>query len=244
LAIELPTEVEQFLQFIGINFPMVNEDAVRAMAQHVREFSDNVAGTHQDATNTIDQMGQGYQGASYDALVQKWAEKSNAHMTELHDACNVVATALDVGADFIVAQKVAAIAELIAMAAAFVADQAAAVATFGLAEAALALIEEGAKKLVEFLEQQLVQYVIGEILEAAIKPLSGVIENALSGFVFQAVEGALGVSGGSGGAVGASFMVDAQALEPHLNQMQAHGETMIGHAQSLTSNISSLNFER
>jgi uncharacterized protein YukE len=244
MAIELPMEVEQFLQFIGINFPMVNEDAVRAMAQHVREFSDNVANTHQDATNTINAMSAGYQGSSYDALVQKWAEKSNAHMTELHDACGVVATALDVGADYIIAQKVAAIAELVAMAVAFVADQAAAVVTFGLAEAALALIEEGAEKLCEFLEQQLTQYIIGEILEAAIKPLSGVIEKAMSGFVFQAAEGALGVSGGSGGSVGASFMVHPQMLEPHLAQMQTHGETMVSHAQALTSNISSLNFER
>jgi uncharacterized protein YukE len=241
MAIELPTEVEQFLQFIGINFPMVNEDAVRSMAQHVRDFSQNVASTHQDATDTINQMSQGYQGASYDALVQKWADKSNAHMTELHDACEVVATALDVGADYIVAQKVAAIAELVAMAVAFVADQAAAVATFGLAEVALAAIEEGAEKLCEFLEQQLTQYIIGEILEAAIKPLSGVIENALSGFVFQAVQGALGGSGG--GDVGASVMVHAEMLEPHLVRMQAHGETMVGHAQALTSNISSLNFE-
>jgi uncharacterized protein YukE len=243
MAIELPTEVEQFLQFIGINFPMVNEDAVRAMAQHVREFSQNVADTHQQATDTIGRMSEGYQGAAYEALVQKWADKSNSHMTELHDACEVVATALEAGADFIVAQKVAAIAELVAMAVAFVADQAAAVATFGLAEAALAAIEEGAEKLCEFLEQQLTQYIIGEILEAAIKPLSGVIEKALSGFVFQAVEGALGVSGG-GGAVGESFMVDRAALEPHLSQMRAHGETMVSHAQALTSNISSLNFER
>ena len=242
MAIELPTEVEQFLQFIGINFPMVNEDAVRAMAQHVREFSQNVADTHQQATDTIGRMREGYQGASYEALMQKWTEKSDTHMTELHDACEVVATALEAGADYIVAQKIAAIAELVAMAVAFVADQAAAVVTFGLAEAAMAAIEEGAQKLVEFLEQQLTQYIIGQVLEAAIKPLTGVIEKAVSGFVFQAVEGALGVSGG--GSAGGSFMVDREALEPHLARLQAHGEQMVGHAQALTSNISSLNFER
>ena len=39
-------------------------------------------------------------------------------------------------------------------------------------------------------------------------------------------------------------MVHAEMLEPHLVRMQAHGETMVGHAQALTSNISSLNFER
>lgn len=66
------------------------------------------------------------------------------------DGCNVLATALDVGADFIQGQKIACIGESIGMAAAFVADQAAAFVTFGASEAALPLIEEGAQKLVSF----------------------------------------------------------------------------------------------
>ncbi|MEV0094290.1 hypothetical protein [Streptomyces sp. NPDC050738] len=38
MAIELPGEVVSFLQFIGVNWPTVNEDKVREFASHVREF--------------------------------------------------------------------------------------------------------------------------------------------------------------------------------------------------------------
>lgn len=241
LAIELPDAVVQLLSVIGINFPEVNEDHVRELGSHVSDFAQSVGQTHQDATDTITQMGQAYQGASYEALVQRWSEMSSQHMTELQDACSVVATAMDVAADFIVGQKVAAIAELVVLAATFVADQAAAAVTFGLSELALPLIEEGARKLCEYLEQQLTQYVIGKVIEAAIIPLVGVVEKAVSGFAFQAVESALG-AGGSGGSVGSSFMIQPDQLTTHAATMLDHADTMQQHADTFTSNVSALTF--
>lgn len=241
LAIELPDAVVKLLSVIGITFPEVNEDHVRELGSHVREFAQNVGQTHQDATDTITQMGEAYQGASYDALVQRWSEMSSQHMTELQDACSVAATAMDVAADFIVGQKVAAIAELVAMAAAFVADQAAAAFTFGLSEAALPLIELGARKLCEYLEQQLTQYVVGKVIEAAITPLVGVVEKAVSGFAFQAVASALG-EGGSGGSVGSSFMIQPAQLTTHAGTMLDHADTMQQHADTFSSNVSALTF--
>ena len=242
MAIELPDPVVQFLQVIGINFPEVNEDHVRELGSHVREFAQNVAQTHQDATGTITQMGQAYQGASYEALVQRWGELSGQHMTELQDACTVVGTAMDAAADFIVAQKVAAIAELVAMAAAFVADQAAAVATFGLAEAAIGLIEAGARKLCEYLEQQLTQYVVGKVIEAAINPLVSVVENAVAGFAFQAAQTALSAAGSGGGSAGASFMMQPEQLATHARTMLDHADTMQQHADTFSSKVSALTF--
>jgi uncharacterized protein YukE len=140
MALDPPSEVVQFLQFIGVSWPSVNEDTVRDVAGYIQEFADNLKGTHQDATNTIQQMGEAYQAASYDTLVQRWAEMSSTHMTELLTACQDVVTALHAAADYIVAMKVSAIAELVGLAAAFVADQAAAVATFGLAKAAAGVL--------------------------------------------------------------------------------------------------------
>jgi hypothetical protein len=240
LAIELPDAVVQFLQVIGINFPQVNEDHVRELGSHVRDFASNIGQTHQQATDTITQMGQSYQGASYEALVQRWSSLSSEHMTELQDACAVVATAMDAAADFIVGQKVAAIAELVAMAAAFVADQAAAVATFGLAEAAVGLIEAGARKLCEYLEQQLTQYVIGQVIEAAITPLVGVVEKAVSGFAFQVVESALGGAGSGGGS--GSFMMQPDELTTQARTMLEHADTMQQHADSFNASVSALTF--
>ncbi|MFF4339381.1 WXG100 family type VII secretion target [Kitasatospora sp. NPDC001540] len=241
MAIELPGEVVELLSFFGINWPTVNEDKVREFAAHVREFAQNVESSHQQSTQTVQRLGEAYEGASYEALLAKWASVSDSHLNELVQACHVVAEALDVAAGVIVAMKVETIAELVALAAAFVADQAAAVATFGIAEAAVLAIEEAAKRLINYLEQQLEQYIIAQVVEAAIGPLVDTVAGAVSGLVFQAAESALGVSGGGGG--GSGFRIDPDALEEHARMMHDHAETVAGHAEVFQSKVAGVSFE-
>ncbi|MCC9312498.1 hypothetical protein LN042_36525 [Kitasatospora sp. RB6PN24] len=50
MAVEVPGEVVAVLQLIGANWPNVDEDKVRESAALIREFADNVDGTHQKAT--------------------------------------------------------------------------------------------------------------------------------------------------------------------------------------------------
>ncbi len=239
MAIELPGPVVDLLQFFGINWPNINEDSVRELATHVRQFAQNLESVHQDAGGTIQNMGQAYQGASYEALVSLWAEKSSKHLSELTEACGVVAEALDAGADVIVGMKVAAIAELVALAASFVADQAAAVATFGLAEAALAAIELAARKAVDFLVQEIIGYLTSEIVGAALQPLLGKVTSALEGWAFQELSGAVGAGGG---AIGASFMVHADELRSHTAVLRGHAETAAAHAQTFRTAVAGVSF--
>ncbi|WP_438488243.1 WXG100 family type VII secretion target [Streptomyces sp. S186] len=244
MAIELPDEVVTFLQFIGVNWPSVNEDKVREFASHVRDFAQKLDETHKDSTSTIHQMAEVYQGASYEALLAKWGQLSDGHMTELVNACHTVATALDVAAETIVAMKVEAIGELIVLAITFVADQAAAVATLGIAEAAEALVIAAGKKLVNFLEQQLEQYIIGQVVEAAINPLVEVVGKAVSGMVFQAAESALGVSGGGGGGgAGASFSIHPEELHKRAEVLRGHARTVASHAAEFESKAAGVSFE-
>jgi uncharacterized protein YukE len=243
VAIELPGEVVQLLQFIGVNWPNINEDKVREAGQHVREFAENIQGTHDAATSAIHNSSQHYQGAGYEAMVAAWGQKSSDHMHELIDICHVVATALDGAADVIVTMKGAAIAELVALAASFVADQAAAVATFGAAEAALVLIEEAATKCVEFLEQQLIQYIIGQVIEAAINPLIGVVDKAMDGLMYSALSAALDVPAPSGGGGGEGLKMSVSEFKAHAQVMSRHAATIAGHAQALHSNLSGMSFE-
>ncbi|MEV7119464.1 WXG100 family type VII secretion target [Kitasatospora griseola] len=241
MAIELPGEVVEFLSFIGINWPTVNEDKVREFGAHVREFAQNVESVHQQSTSAVQQLGQAYEGASYEALLAKWAALSESHLNELVQACHVVADALDIAADVIVAMKVETIGELVVLAAAFIADQAAAVATLGAAEAAVILIEEAAKRLINYLEQQLEQYIIAQVVEAAIGPLVDTVANAVQGLVFQAAESALGVSGGGGG--GSGFRIDPDALEEHARMMHEQADAVAGHAQLFQSKLAGVSFE-
>lgn len=233
MAIELPSEVAQFLNFIGIPWININEDKVREFSTHVRQFGSDVADAHGNATATLTQLGSGYQGAAYEALMKMWGSKSTTHINELVDGCKVLATALDVGADFIEGQKIACIGELIGMAVAFAADQAAAVVTLGASEAALPLIEEGAEKLMEFAEQQVEQYIIGEIANAALQPLIGKIEAMVQGLVIE---------GGGEGVAGPSYEVDLDHVTTHAAVMKSHADTINGHVATFTSNLRSLDF--
>ncbi|MFF4805677.1 WXG100 family type VII secretion target [Streptomyces sp. NPDC001351] len=244
MAIELPGEVVSFLQFIGVNWPNVNEDKVREFASHVREFAENLDNTHQESTATIKRLGDSYQGASYEALLAKWARLSNGHMSELIEACHVVATSLDVAADVIVGMKVEAIAELAALAASFIADQAAAVATLGIAEAAEVLIVKAAEELMDFLEQQLEQYIIGQVIEAAVDPLVEVVGRAVTGLVFQSAEFALGVSASGGaGSVGEGFSIHPEAVHAHAELMNGHAEKVASHAEAFRTKLATVSFE-
>lgn len=234
MAIELPGPVSDLLNFVGIPWINVNEDKVREFATHVRQFASDVSDVHQNATSTLNRLGSGYEGAAYDRLMQMWGTKSTSHISELTEGCGVLASALDVGADFIVTTKVGCIAELAAMAAEFVADQAASAVTFGIAEAALPEIEEATVKLMEFAEQEIEQQVIGQVANAALQPLMGKIESL--------VEGLLLGGGGGGGGTGPGFKVDHEHLDAHASEMQGHADELASHVQKFTSNVSALDF--
>lgn len=234
-ADDLPGPVVTFLNVIGIDWPYIDEDQVRQFATMVREFGQAVEQTHQDATTAIQNLAQAYQGSSTQALQSGWAHLSAQHVTEIVDGCRILADALEVGADFIVAQKAEAVVQLGIMAAEFIADQAASVATLGLAEAAVPAIIALGKALVETLKQQIIQMIMGQVIEAAAKPLFAKIEHMLAGLDWS------NAPGGSEG-VGSGFSIDFAEAHHHAAVLRAHSETMRGHAQTLSSGLEGLTF--
>ena len=167
---DLPLPVVNFLNAIGVPWPYFNEGTVRQFASLVREFRQAVQTTHGQATGAVAAIARAYQSVSAERMQSGW-ERLSGHVGDLIAGCTVLADVLDMAAGYIVAQKAAAIAELVGMAAAFFADQAASVATLGLAEAAAPAIVWGARKLMESLVMDLQQYVIGMVIETAAKPL-------------------------------------------------------------------------
>jgi hypothetical protein len=218
-ADDLPGPVVTFLNVIGIDWPYLNEDQIRQFATMVREFGQAVEQTHLDATVAIRNISEAYQGAATRQLSSGWSHLSAQHVDEIVDGCRILADGLDVGADFVVGQKIEAAIELGVMAATFVADQAAAVATFGLAEAAVPVIIAAGKALVETLKQQIIQYIVGEVIEAAAKPLFAKVENALSGLDWS------NAPAGEPG-VGKSFSIEPGTVAAHTAVLRGHAETM------------------
>jgi hypothetical protein len=234
---DLPMPVVNFLNVIGVEWPYLNEDSLYQFGALVREFGAAVENTHRDATATIHALGSSFQGAAYTQLHNRWAEMSGTHVTELVDACAVVADACDAAAVYVIGQKVAAVAELVGMAATFFADQAAAVATFGLAEAAVPLIIAAAKKLGESLIQDLEQYLIGKLVEEAVKPLMAKVAQAMQGLQWPGAAG-----GAGGGGVEAMFQVDPAQVRAHAAVLHGHADTFAQHAQSFAARAAAVSF--
>lgn len=232
---DLPLPVVSFLNAIGVPWPYLNEDTVWQFSGLVREFSQAVQTTHQDATDAVTGITQTHKAQSTELMMSGWSKLSGQHVDEIVTGCGVLADALDAAGGYIVAQKGEAIAELVGMAAAFVADQAAAVVTFGLSEAALPLIEETAAKLVESLEADLQQYIAGQVIEAAAKPLFAKIDAAMSGLDWSQ-------SGVGPGGEATGFSVYPSATKAHTTALRGHAATMRSHGAALSSQVRGLKF--
>lgn len=232
---DLPGPVVTFLNVIGVKWPYINEDSVMQFANLVREFGTAVQTTHDDATAAIQGIAQGYQSASTVQMSSGWAELSARHVTELVDGSQVLAGALEAAAAYIVAQKVAAIVELVAMAASFVADQAAAVATFGLAEAAVPAIMAAGRALMDSLVQDLEQYIIGQVVEAAAKPLFEKVSAAMSGLDWSQTSSA-------GAQASTGLSLDPQVVRQHTAALREHAQTFRSHATTFQQGVRELSF--
>ncbi|WP_035796898.1 WXG100-like domain-containing protein [Kitasatospora mediocidica] len=241
MAIELPDPVVKLLSFIGVTWPEVNEDKIRELASHIRDFAGKMDDSHQNATVTLKNLSEGYQGASYEAMIATWAKMSNTHMSELQSACQAVAQALDLAADAVVGLKAGALVELGVLAAAFVADQAAAIFTFGLAEAGLPALEATARTVMKKLVQDLEDHLVGQVVQAAIEPLEDSVAKAVSGLVYQETAAALGQS--SGGGTGTGILLHPDVMSSASASMRGHADDIASHAQELTDRISGMSFE-
>ena len=232
---DLPPVVVNFLNLIGVDWPYIDEDAVWQFAGLVREFGAAVQRTHDDATTAVQGIAQAHKSLASQHMANGWAELSQRHVTEIVQACSVLAVALDSWGGYIVAQKAAAIVELEALAVAFVEDQAAAVETVGLAEAAVPVIIAAAKKVTKAVVETLVQYAVAEVIEKAAKPLFQKVKEATAGLDWeQAPAPPVGVAQG--------FELDLEQLATHTGLMRAHAATMRGHASKLRAGIEALSF--
>ncbi|HLX51776.1 MAG TPA: hypothetical protein VKS82_25900 [Streptosporangiaceae bacterium] len=231
---DLPLPVVNLLNVIGVPWPYINEDTVWQFASLVRQFGQAVQTTHQDATESVAAIAESHKSVSTQVMKSGWAKLSAQHVDEIVAAAGVLADALDAAGGYIVAQKGEAILELAGMAAAFVADQAAAFVTFGASEAALPLIEEAAAKLVESLEMDLQQYIAGQVIDAAAKPLFAKIDAALSGLDWSQS----GVTPGKPD----GFSVDPGAVAAQTAALRGHAASLRSQAAALASSVRGLKF--
>lgn len=233
---DLPGPVVNLLNAIGVPWPYINEDTVTQFATLTRQFGDAIDNTHQDATQAVNKIAEWHESASTERMQSGWLSTISHHANELVTGCQVLSDALDVAAGYIVAQKAEAIATLIGMAATFVADQAASVLTLGLAEAAVPLIIAAAEKVVKSLVMDLQQHIVGQVIEAAAKPLFAKVEAATTALNWSAA------GGGSSGSPAKGFTLDASSAQTQTTALRQYAETMRSHGQAFQDGVRGLSF--
>ncbi|MFD0364582.1 hypothetical protein ACFQZZ_24335 [Nocardia sp. GCM10030253] len=234
MAIEIPSEVVFFLNMVGVPYPDINEDDVRALAEHVRTFATSVADTHQSATGAVKEMGSVYSGYSYEQLVVSWAAMSTTHMADLDRACRFVAKALDIAAEVITVVKVAVLAELAVLAVTYLTVM----ATPGMAMAG-PTVATAARRLCDQMTQMLVAYIIAEVIGKAIEPLEHTIEQMINGVVYEAARNALGVPDSTSSP---TLRIEPDEVRRYAKVLDDHADAILDHAATFAANVAPLDF--
>ncbi|MFE4022976.1 hypothetical protein ACFXPZ_37210 [Streptomyces sp. NPDC059101] len=196
MSIELPAEVVWIMDLMGLEWPDIDEDELRAWAGHVREFGHDLSDSHNGMDAILSGLADAYEGASYEALRGRWRQVSSQHLTALTNGCEVLATGLEAAAIGVVVAKGVVIAQLVITAVEMAAAAAATVATAGIAAATEAAAVEIGKRLIRAVLQEIEDVLIAELVSTAIEPFQAEIEKAVSGLVFKGVDAAL-VAGGA-----------------------------------------------
>ncbi|GAA0680292.1 hypothetical protein GCM10010193_37450 [Kitasatospora atroaurantiaca] len=192
----LPDELAWALDLIGVNWPNVDEDDYREMADALRSFAEEMDSGVADMHSAVQDMLGGNAGLAAEAFEAHWGKLSGTHLHQLAEGGRLVATCLDGVAVVIEGAKNAAIVQLGIMAAEVIAAQATAPFTFGLSEAGALAATQTTRVIVRRLLKEAEQQLIDQLVSMATGPVIEALSNMAGNVVLQLGEQALGMSDG------------------------------------------------
>lgn len=174
MAMTLPPELVWVFNLVGVSWPEINEDDVHKAASELRTIAQKLDSDTGDAKKSSQKMLQNNSSESLKKFEKLSSKLSDEHLPKLQEGMGLLADGLDASAGLVVGLKVAAIAELVALAAEIIADQAAAPFTFGASEAAIpaeiaatrVIMKRVFKEAVDAVEGTIMDIVMGEVMGA------------------------------------------------------------------------------
>jgi hypothetical protein len=79
----IPGWLDEVLDFIGINFPNVDEDDYRDMADAMREFADTFEGHGGDTHKAFSRILSSSEGWAVEAMEKHWNQVKSSHLEKL-----------------------------------------------------------------------------------------------------------------------------------------------------------------
>ncbi|MYV67079.1 type IV secretion protein Rhs [Streptomyces sp. SID2131] len=228
MAVTVPDWADTLLDLVGVNWPNVDEDAYREMADALREFADDLSDDGQLANNHMERLLSSGQGEAMDALERHWTKVKGKHLKDVVSAARTIAGALDLAAGAIEAMKWKAVAELGILAGQTGLAMALIPVTGGLSAllgaGAIALTKKQLLKLITGAMEEAVGHIVAVMTEPAVAAL----ENMAADLVVQVGMDALGVQEGvdlnrTGQAGKEGFDQGVQGAKEGLNLASAGG---------------------
>nr|WP_257134869.1 DUF6531 domain-containing protein [Streptomyces sp. wa1063] len=184
------------LDLIGINWPNVDEDAYRDMADALREFADDVEDDGHLANQHVQRLLSSGSGEALDALNGHWGKVKNKHVKDLAGGARTIAGALDNAATAIEAMKYAAIVHLGVLAGKAGISMALIPVTGGLSMliggAAIAVAQQAIRRIIKECMEEVVGYIVAALTEQAVAAL----ENMAADLAVQVGANMLGLQDG------------------------------------------------
>ncbi|MFF5257017.1 RHS repeat-associated core domain-containing protein [Streptomyces leeuwenhoekii] len=196
MGVTLPGYLNEALDLIGVNWPNVDEDDYREMAQAMREFAEDIDDGTADAHAAISDLLGTNEGLAVQALERHWSKVKGTHLANLAEAGRLAATALDGVAVLIEGAKLAAIAQLGILAAEIAAAVAAAPVTLGLSTLGGLAATQATRIAVKRIFQEVCEEVAARVVDVAMGPVYQSLGSMAGDLVVQLGGNALGVQQG------------------------------------------------
>ncbi len=203
MSLELPGWVADAFNLVGLPWPGIDEDQLRAWARDLREYAAEVNSLSSQSKSAVTAVAAHDESAFARTLASDW-DHYHGVISDLRGPMEVFAGALDVAADAVVAQKMVVIGAAVALAGEVIATQGEALFTFGLAEAEVPVEVAAARLIVRAALQELE----GQLLGALINKAAAIVGDALGGAVGKLVTG-----GGQVASEAVVLKADYNALE-------------------------------
>jgi len=197
----IPGWLDEVLDFIGINFPNVDEDDYREMADAMREFAEQFEGHGGDAHKAVTRVLSSSEGWAVDAFEKHWNQVKASHLEKLPELARLFADACDVLADIIFGMKTKAEIELGVMAASVGISAGLAVVTGGLSALIGAAEVTAMRQVVKRIIDEAVDRIVDEVVAKLTEPVNAKMEAMVEDMVLDLAEGAFSMpaDGGQGG---------------------------------------------
>ncbi|MET7286311.1 nucleic acid/nucleotide deaminase domain-containing protein [Streptomyces sp. NPDC005573] len=205
----LPGWLDDVLDFIGINFPNVDEDDYREMATAMRDFADKFEGHGADAHKAVERVLSTSHGWAVDSMEKHWSQVKAGHLDKVPELARLFADACDIIADIVFGMKTKAEAELAVMAGSIGASAALAVFTGGLSALFGAAEVTALRQVVKRLIDEAVDRIVDELIARVSEPVNAKLEAMVEDMVLNLAEGAFSLPPDSGTGPGGMRLASA-----------------------------------